>query len=63
MIRTEMNPNFDYPNCPKFTKHVKEMLVFTFVGWVVVVILISLVVVNADAIDLFFQNVYKWIAL
>jgi len=58
---TELNKKFDYPNCPKFTKHVKDMLLFTFVGWVGVIILISLVVSNADKIDKFFQQLYKMI--
>ncbi len=58
-----MNPNFDYPDCKKFTKHVKELFLFTFFGWVALMVFVSWVVANADSIDLFFQKVAKLIMI
>jgi len=65
MTRIDMpRENQDYPDDPTCTRHMREMLSFTIVGgFIVVPLLIYAVLQNADAIDKFFQEVYKFLTL
>ena len=61
---TDMERNrFDYKDDPKCTRDMREMFLFTFFGLIAVTFLISWALNNSDKIDLFFQDVYKWMAL
>ena len=58
--KTELHPIFEYSNHSH--NHFKDMALALFIGFVIAVMTLT-AVCHADKIDLFFQDVYKWMAL
>jgi len=57
--QTELNHKFEMDDTPY--NHFKDMALALFIGFVTAVLILT-AVCHADKIDLFFQEVYKWMA-